>query len=241
VNGVPKLVLGNGHVWHSAEAYRTLRTSLLLHPSGAIPRVILVTSAIGTEGKTTTAVNTAAALATCGVRVLLIDGDLRLPRCHESLGMEPEPGLSEFLAWKLAEPPIRPTRVENLSFISAGGFVREATELLASWRMCELVERVRGEFDFVVIDSPPLLAVSDGVLIANLSDGVVLVADRGRSRRDQVRAAVQRLMQTGVAPLGAVLNRGEMEFSYYRYSRPSRSAPPPGATAAQEDVADTSA
>lgn len=226
VTGAPQLVLGNGRVWHSAEAYRTLRTSLLLHPGGAIPRVILVTSAIGTEGKTTTAVNTAAALATCGVRVLLVDGDLRLPRCHESLGIPLEPGLSEYLSWRIAEAPIVPTRVEHLSFLAAGGFVPDATELLASWRMWKLVERVRGEYDFVIIDSPPLLAVSDGVLLANLADGVILVADRARSRRDQVRAAMQRLSQTGVAPLGAVLNRGEMEFSYYRYARPSRGGAP---------------
>ncbi|MCC6763173.1 MAG: polysaccharide biosynthesis tyrosine autokinase [Deltaproteobacteria bacterium] len=226
VTGVPQLVLGNGHVWHSAEAYRTLRTSLLLHPGGSIPRVILVTSAIGTEGKTTTAVNTAAALATCGVRVLLVDGDLRLPRCHESLGIALEPGLSEYLAWRIVDAPIVTTRVENLSFLPAGGFMPDSTELLASWRMWKLIERVRGEYDFVILDSPPLLAVSDGVLLANLADGVILVADRARSRRDQVRAAMQRLSQTGVAPLGAVLNRGEMEFSYYRYARPSRGGAP---------------
>ncbi len=226
VQGAPPLVLGNGHVWRSAEAYRTLRTSLLLHPGGTIPRVILVTSAVGTEGKTTTSVNTAAALATCGVRVLLIDGDLRLPRCHESLGMPLSPGLSEYLTWQHEDAPIRPTRVENLSFLAAGALPPNATELLASWRMFKLVERVRAEFDFVVIDSPPLLAVSDGVLLANVADGVVLVTDRGRSRRDQVRAAMQRLTQTGIVPLGAVLNRGEVEFSYYRYSAPSRGRAP---------------
>jgi receptor protein-tyrosine kinase len=145
--------------------------------------------------------------------------------------MSLSPGLSEFLSWELPEAPIRPTRVENLSFVSAGAFLSNATELLASWRMWKLVERVRAEFDFVVIDSPPLLAVSDGVLLANVADGVVLVTDRGRSRRDQVRAAMQRLLQTGVAPLGAVLNRGEVEFSYYRYSRPG-----PAQAAVQPEV-----
>ena len=221
VTSVPSLLLGNGHVWRSAEAFRTLRTSLLLNPSGTIPRVVLITSAVGTEGKTTTAVNTAAALATCGVRILLIDGDLRLPRCHEALGVAAGPGLGDYLQWQRPDTEvIRPTRVENLFLLAAGGFVRNPTELLASWRMWKLVERVRNEFDFVVIDSPPLLAVSDGLLLANLADGVILVADRGRSRRDHVRVAMQKLLQTGVVPLGTVLNRGDVEFGYYRYNRP---------------------
>src|SRR5439155_1437654 len=109
----PPLLLGNGSMPPTAEAYRTLRTALLL--SRAIsPRVILVSSATGAEGKTTTAVNMAAALATCGAKVLLIDADLRQPRCHSTLGVKPSPGLSDFLTGRVTTEPIQTTRVENL-------------------------------------------------------------------------------------------------------------------------------
>jgi capsular exopolysaccharide synthesis family protein len=215
--GSPALVLGRAEVKPSAEAYRTLRTSLLLHPAATSPRVILVTSAASTEGKTTTAINTAAALASCGVSVLLIDGDLRLPRCHESLGLGVEPGLSEYLAGDVEAQPIQPTRVENLFFLGAGRLAPNATELLTSWRMWKLMQDVRERFGFIVIDSPPLLAVSDGMLLANLSDGVIVVAERGRSRREAVRTVMQRLNQIGALPLGAVLNRGSVERDHYRY------------------------
>ena len=115
----PPLLLGNGSMPPTAEAYRTLRTALLL--SRAIsPRVILVSSATGAEGKTTTAVNMAAALATCGAKVLLIDADLRQPRCHSTLGVKPSPGLSDFLTGRVTTEPIQTTRVENLSLLPAG-------------------------------------------------------------------------------------------------------------------------
>src|SRR6185295_3664705 len=116
------LVIGNGSVPPLVEAYRTLRTSLLLSRATS-PRVILVASASGTEGKTTTAVNTAAALASCGANVLLIDGDLRLPRCHESLGLEGAPGLTEYLAGHVSTAPYQATHLPNLSFLAAGDAV----------------------------------------------------------------------------------------------------------------------
>jgi uncharacterized protein involved in exopolysaccharide biosynthesis len=115
----PRLLLGDGHEPPSAEAYRTLRTSLLLSRDGGAPRVIVISSATGTEGKTTTAVNTAAALASSGAPVLLIDGDLRLPRCHDSLKLPLDPGLSEYLAGETSAEPIQPTGVPNLSFLAA--------------------------------------------------------------------------------------------------------------------------
>ena len=213
----PRLLLGNGVVTSSAEAYRTLRTSLLLNQTPTPPRVIVIASAVGTEGKTTTAVNTAASLASCGATVLLVDGDLRLPRCHEALGLPLEPGLSGYLAGEVQAQPIQASRVENLSFVAAGKPVQNPAELLTSWRMWQFLKAAREHFDFVVIDSPPLLAVSDGLLLANVSDGVLLVVESGRSREEQVHAAMVRLHQTGAVALGAVLNRGEAEQEYYDY------------------------
>jgi succinoglycan biosynthesis transport protein ExoP len=214
----PRLVLGNGHVESSAEAYRTLRTSLLLNQGPTPPRVIVVASASGTEGKTTTAVNTAASLASCGASVLLVDGDLRLPRCHEALGLALEPGLSSYLAGQVMSQPIQATKVKNLSFIAAGRSVQNPTELLTSWRMWQLLTGARDHFDFVVIDSPPLLPVSDGLLLANVADGVLLVVESKRSREQQVHEAMQRLQQTGACVLGAVLNRGTVEHGYDEYA-----------------------
>ena len=213
----PPLLLGNGSVPPPAEAYRTLRTALLL--SRAIsPRVILVSSATGAEGKTTTAVNMAAALATCGAKVLLIDADLRQPRCHTALGLPPSPGLSDLLTGRVNTEPVQ-TNVENLSLLPAGHPAANPTELLTSWLMCKLLQEARERFEFVVLDSPPILVVSDGLLLANLADGVVFVAESGRSRQDDARLAIERVLQTGGVPVGAVLNRGRSEESYYRYYR----------------------
>lgn len=213
----PALLLGNGHVHESAEAFRTLRTSLLLYQTNISPRVIVIASAGSTEGKTTTAVNTAAALAGCGASVLLIDGDLRMPRIHETFGMDPGPGLSDYLLWELTPEPIRETHIENLSFLPAGQHVRNPTELLSSWRMAKLIERARKMFSFIVIDSAPLLSVSDGLLLANLADGVILVTERGRTRHDHVRTALQRLHHAGAVTIGAVLNRGKVDREQFRY------------------------
>jgi succinoglycan biosynthesis transport protein ExoP len=223
----PALLLGNGHVHESAEAFRTLRTSLLLYQTNVSPRVIVIASAGSTEGKTTTAVNTAAALASCGASVLLIDGDLRMPRCHETMGTDTAPGLSDYLLWELTPEPIHQTHVENLSFLPAGQPVINPTELLSSWRMAKLIERARKAFSFVVIDSAPLLAVSDGLLLANLADGVILVTERGRTRHDHVRMALQRLHHAGAVTIGAVLNRGKVDRDQFRYGAPGAVPPCP--------------
>jgi capsular exopolysaccharide synthesis family protein len=224
VQPAPPLVLGNGHDFLSAEAYRTLSTALVLPRTSASPRVIVITSAAGAEGKTTTAVNTAAALASAEAGVLLIDGDLRLPRCHESLGLPLGPGLSEYLGSDGNAESIQPTRIANLSFLAAGRLGANPNQLLTSWRLGMLLWQARKSFDFVVIDSPPVLAVSDALLLANLADGVIVVAERGRTREHALRSTVQRLYDAGVVPLGVVLNRGEVEPEYYRYTPNGRPA-----------------
>jgi len=215
----PSRLIGRGAVPPTVEAYRTLRTSLLLS-SATSPRVLAFTSATSGEGKTTTAVNTAAALARCGARVLLIDADLRLPACAEVLGQPATPGLGDYLTGDIASEPLQATGLDNLSFLAAGNPVPNPTELLSSELMATMVRRMRERFDFVVIDTPPILAVSDGLLVANLADGTVLVVERSRSRHDQVANAMQRLRDSGALPLGTVLNRGTIESEYYRYARP---------------------
>jgi len=217
MEGASPLLLGTD-VWPSAEAYRTLRTSLLLKQGPNAPRTIVFTSAVGNEGKTTTAVNTAVALASCGTNVLLIDADLRLPRCHEAIGLPRRPGLGEYLAGQLRSQPIQGTHIPNLSFVGAGRAPLNPTELLTSWRMWQLVRGARERFDYVIIDSPPVLAVSDPLLLANIADGVVLVVQSRRSREDHAQAAIMRLHEAGAVVLGAVLNRGEVGREYYHYT-----------------------
>jgi len=155
-----------------------------------------------------------------------MDGDLRLPRCHEALRVPDHPGLTEYLSGRMVAQPIQPTSNANLSFIAAGGAAANPTELLTSWRLSALLRAVRKRFDYVVIDSPPVLAVSDGLLLANTVDGVLLVAESQRTAADRVQLAVRKLHQAGARLLGAVLNRGEVEREYYRYQyqRPGTSA-----------------
>jgi capsular exopolysaccharide synthesis family protein len=204
------------------EAYRTLRTSLILHPPNAGSHVLVVSSAAAREGKTTTAINVAMILARCGARVLLIDGDLRLPRCHDSLGHPVTPGLAEFLFGTAPLPPIQETKHERLSFLPAGTAVADPVELLTSWRVGLLLDQARKGFDYVVIDSPPVLAVSDSLLLASVADGVLLVTERHRTPTARVQLALARLRRAGAVVIGAVLNRGAVEAEYYRYeySRP---------------------
>jgi len=218
--GAPPFLLGNGTMPPRAEPYRTLRTALLLAP--AAPQAVVITSAAAAEGKSTTAVNTAAALARCGATVLLIDGDLRLPRCHQALNVAVGPGLTDFLAGEVPEPPIVPTHVHNLSFLPAGRAVANTAELLAGESMSTFLRQMREQFNFIVIDSPPLLAVSDGLLLASLADGVVLVAQCGKSRHDRLRIALERLQRTGARSLGVVLNRGGIDVEYTSYRRTVR-------------------
>lgn len=211
------VVLANGHCAALAEAYRTLRTSLLVADDAR--RVIVLTSPTGGAGKTSTAVNMAAAIAACGARVVLVDGDLRLPCCHRALGVPLTPGLADYLSGAAETPTIQTTSVEHLSVLSAGRHVASPTELLSSPRMVELAAQLRDNFDFVVLDSPPVLAVSDALLLARLADGVILVTERGRTRHDEAASALERLRESGVSPFGAVLNRGPIGHDYYRYAR----------------------
>ncbi|HWX27087.1 MAG TPA: polysaccharide biosynthesis tyrosine autokinase, partial [Steroidobacteraceae bacterium] len=156
------------------EAYRTFRTALMLSRAGAPPKTILFTSAHSSEGKTVSATNTAAMFAQTGARVLLIDGDLRKPRCHRVLALENSAGLTEVLTGTCeVQDVIRTTVVDGLSFMSAGSLPPNPTELLGSERMSQVLAIVAHEHDVVIIDSPPVMPVSDALLLATVVDGVV--------------------------------------------------------------------
>lgn len=191
-----------------AEAYRTLRTNLLFSPALEELRSIVVTSPSGTEGKTTTAANLAIAFAQKGVRVLLVDCDLRRPRLHALFGVSREPGLSQLLLGQAAaEQVIRKTSVERLCVLPAGPLPPvSATDLLDGGVIRSLIEALSTDFDLVVIDTPPVLATSTAAILGTQVDGVVLVVRAGQTDRDAARETVQQLASVGARVVGSVLN-----------------------------------
>jgi succinoglycan biosynthesis transport protein ExoP len=205
-----------------AEAFRTLRTAVLFSTPGAAPKLILVTSATASEGKTVNCLNLASSLAESGSRVLLVDVDLRHPSCHRALGLENTTGLSNFLTGHVELTSlVHVLETPRLWFIPAGPTPPNPAELVGSKRMNEIMELAREEFDFVILDSPPVTPVSDALVLARASDGVVLVVKGQDTPRDVVRRARDQLALTGAHLLGTVVNNvgptwGEFRF-YQRY------------------------
>jgi capsular exopolysaccharide synthesis family protein len=197
------------------EAYRTLRSALLLSQAGDPPRTILMTSATRAEGKTTTLINTAIVFAQMGVRVLVIDGDLRRPRCHRLLKLENTAGLAEILAGQIGpKQAIHPTATENLFFISSGATPPNPAELLGSKRMHEILNELRDEYEFILIDSSPVMAVSDAVLLSTMVEGVVLVVN-GKTPKQLVRTTRSKLNTRHTKVLGLLLNQVDMRDGGY--------------------------
>jgi capsular exopolysaccharide synthesis family protein len=200
------------------DAYRSIRTGLLLSRAGSPPKLTLVTSAMRGEGKTVTAINTAMMLAHVGARVLLIDSDLRRGTCHTALGMQPAAGLTELLIGAGdAEQLIQNSDFPNLSVLVRGTTPPNSTELIGSDRMRQLLGELAAKYDFVVVDSPPLIPVSDAMLLSTMVDGVVLVVDSSRTPKKQIRAARTRLEYAGAKVFGFVVNRMHPKSFHYHY------------------------
>jgi capsular exopolysaccharide synthesis family protein len=183
--------------------------------------VILVTSAGASEGKTVTSLNLATSLAEAGSRVLLLDVDLRRPRCHQALGLANEHGLSSFLAGRMElADVIRPINGSRLFFAPAGPTPPNPAELVGSARMCEAIVGLRDAYDFVILDSPPVLPVTDAVVLGREADGAVLVVKGYDTPRDLVRRARDQLLQANVHLLGAVVNNVDLHWGdHYSYTR----------------------
>jgi polysaccharide biosynthesis transport protein len=208
------------------EAYRHFRTALLLSRPGAPPKAMLITSALAREGKTVTAVNTAVMFAQLGSRVLLIDADLRRPRCHQFFSLDNRVGLTEVLAGGgNPEDFVRPTCLQHLFVLGSGSTPPNPTELLGSRKMRETLRLLEERFDYIVIDSPPVMPVSDALLLSTFVDGVALVTDGSRTPRQQVRAACSRLQYARAKLLGIVLNKAQFPRSYYHYYEDYYSGP----------------
>jgi polysaccharide biosynthesis transport protein len=215
------------------EAYRTMRTAILLSRAEEPPRTMLFTSATHGEGKTATAVNSAIIFAQMGVKVLLIDADLRRPQCHEVLGVDNAPGLSEMLTGlRESEALAQPTYTAGLFFLSSGATPPNPVELLGSRRMREVLLFLREHYEYILIDAPPVMPVSDAVLLSTMVDGVVLVIDGQQTSRQVVRDARARLSYARAKILGTVLNRVDLRQGGYAYYYGSYEGPKGRAAAA---------
>jgi capsular exopolysaccharide synthesis family protein len=204
-----------------AEAYRHLRTSLLLSSAGQPPKTVLVTSSQPSEGKTTTVVNIATMLAQTGADVLVLDCDLRRPRVHAHFGLPNTRGVTNYLSGDSNVSELVQTydKLPNLKVIPSGPVPPNAAELLGSDEMRKLLYVLAENFTHIVIDSPPAISFTDASILSTMVDGVMLVVHGGRSSRSVVRRAKQQLQDVGAHIFGIVLNNVKMEGAdYYYYS-----------------------
>jgi polysaccharide biosynthesis transport protein len=225
-----QLVLDHRPLSLVVEAYRSLRSSLLLSQAGGPPQTVLFASAACGEGKTTTVVNTAVMFAQMGIRVLIIDADLRSPACHRFLKMKNNEGLVEILTgqvvWQYA---IKPAPTENLFLMSSGSLPPNPAELLGSTNMHDLLQQLREHYEFIFVDSSPVMAVTDAVLLSTMVDGTLLVIDRN-TPKSLLRKARIRLSTPHTKILGTLLNRvdirnGEYKSYYQQYHQYYREDP----------------
>jgi len=206
-----------------AEAYRHLRTSILLSPAGHAPKSLLVSSSLPSEGKSTIATNTAISFAQTGAKVLIIDADMRRPRLHSIFNVENGSGLSSLLASELADleitNSIKQDEKTKLFIMTSGPIPPNPAELIGSEQMVSLLRILQSKFTHIVIDSPPIASFTDGVLIASMVDGVILVVHAGRSSRQVVRRSRQTLQEIGAKIFGVVLNNVNLnnKDNYYYY------------------------
>lgn len=207
-----------------AEAFRTIRTNLQYVDVDNPPQVVAITSAIPTEGKSTTAVNLAITMAQAGKKVVLVETDLRKPKASSYLGIESELGLTDVLAGQATlEQALLPWNRGIITVLPAGHVPPNPSELLASHQFEQVIKSLRDEFDAVIIDATPLLPVTDGAIVAKAADGAVLVVRFGRTTREQIATSVSALDQVGARLLGTALNfvpSGRRGYGYkygYKY------------------------
>lgn len=194
----------------AAEAYRTLRTNILFSSLDKPIHTLLITSAEPTPEKSLTAANLAVTMAQAEQRVLLVDCDLRQPMLHTIFGLANDEGLTSAILDQEAPLAIQPTEVPGLSLLPSGPLPPRPADLLGSRRMEGLLHRLRQAADIVIFDTPPVQNVTDALVLSTRVDGVLLVVQAGRSRRDRVREARQKLEKVKANLLGVVLSNARL-------------------------------
>jgi non-specific protein-tyrosine kinase len=214
-----------------SEIYRILRTNIQFSSVDNPPRKLLVTSANPGEGKTTIAANLAVVIAQAGHKVLLLDADLRRPMQHVVFDLNPKPGLTELLLENNlvddsddtvvpVEKFIQKTNTPNLHLMASGVIPHNPSELLGSFRMKAALDLLSSQYDFLIVDSPPILALADSLILSAQIDGVILVAQANRTKRRQLKLTVEKLQEVDAPLVGVTLNRGSQKeegYSYYYY------------------------
>jgi len=223
------LVLGNAAYSIRAEAFRQLRTNLQFLDAARPAKVVVISSALTSEGKSVTTANLALVFAEIGQRVLLIEADLRRPHLSEYFGVERSVGLSNVLAGQVAVGDvIQNWGMDGIDLLPSGLIPPNPSELLGSPRMSELMADLRGRYDVILLDPPPLLPVTDAALTAVQADGVVIVVRHGKTSRSQLAAATNALQSVDARVLGGVINMKRMRRSAdrnYRYYREPKKTP----------------
>lgn len=220
-NGV-SLVAMQAPLSPAAEAYRTLSTNIQFSSLDRAIRTLLVTSVGPDEGKSIVLANLAITLAEGGRRVVMVDCDLRRPSLHQILGLADRPGLTTMLLDEQLDPPLQQTAVPNVSLLAAGPLPPNPAELVASERFAKLVGAIAEHGDMVLFDAPPVAAVADAVVLSRRVDGVLLVVDSGRTRRETARRAKEQLERVGARLLGVVLTNVKAERTQAQYLGKSR-------------------
>jgi len=201
-----------------SEAYRSLRTGLQYATNAGAPRTLLVTSTLQDEGKSTTALMLARKFAQLGMRVLLVDADMRKPSMHTRLKLDNEVGLSGYLAGQVDGPALfKPSGFDNLAVITSGLPPPNPAELLAAPRFRSLLTVASHSYDQIIVDAPPLLGLADVPIISTTVDGTLLVIEAGRGRIGAVRGALKRLFAVRARLVGTVMVKYDAKTAGYGY------------------------
>jgi capsular exopolysaccharide synthesis family protein len=208
----------------AAEAYRTLRTNIQFASPDKPIHALLATSTSPDDGKTTTIANLAITFAEAGSPTILVDADLRRPHLHTMFGLPNDVGLTTLVAemarskdGSASDLPLQNTSVANLQVLTSGPIPPNPAEILASKRMAEILVILKGQADYILIDTPPIIAVTDAAILSPRVDGVLLVVNAGKTRRDLAVKARDMLQQINANILGVVLNNARVDKSAYTY------------------------
>jgi capsular exopolysaccharide synthesis family protein len=202
-----------------AEAYRSVRTALQFSTASGAPRRLVVTSSSKNEGKSTTALALAINFAQMGKPVLIVDADLRNPALHKMLKMENARGLSNYLSGDIGVlEVVQKTDIPNLFVMTSGPLPPNPVELLSSMKLLTMLSQCEEHFAHVIVDGPPVLGIADSIVLSNQVDNSVFVIESGRTRKGHAKAALKRLQQAGVHPLGVILTKIDSYHDLYGYN-----------------------